>query len=53
MCFLTDLDNDSMYWLKMYSHYSAGHLLNSGGIADQPAVYLQSMRLIAWLQTQE
>jgi hypothetical protein len=33
-------------WLDLYSHYAAGHLYEAGGVSDQPAIYMQVMRLI-------
>jgi hypothetical protein len=33
-------------WIALFSHYRSGHLYSSGGIADQPAIYLNVMRLI-------
>jgi hypothetical protein len=30
----------------MYRHYKNGILLNSGGLDDQPAIYLDAMELI-------
>jgi hypothetical protein len=35
-----------LQWLALYRHYAAGHLYQSGGISDQPAIYLAVMRLI-------
>ena len=37
---------DSDYLLSLYSHYKAGHLLAAGGLSDQPALYLDAMRVI-------
>lgn len=31
---------------KLYGHYKAGHLLRSGGIEDQPFVYVEAMRIM-------
>jgi hypothetical protein len=33
-------------YLTLYSHYKNGHLLFGGGIADQPAKYLEIMQII-------
>ncbi len=33
-------------WLQLFSTYRAGHLLVSGGIYDQPALYVHAMTLI-------
>ena len=52
-CFLPEVDNDSLFLLKMHSHYIDGHLMNQGGVANQGAYYLQAMRFIGWLKTQE
>lgn len=32
--------------MRLYRHYTAGHLYRDGGVADQPAVYLSVMNLI-------
>lgn len=32
--------------LSLYSHYKCGHLLRSGGIAEQPALYVDAMQFI-------
>lgn len=37
---------DSYHLLTLYGHYKAGHLLTAGGIADQPAFYIDTMRII-------
>jgi hypothetical protein len=43
-------DSDSKEWIGLYRHYKAGHLLNAGGIADQPAAYFEAMNLISsWI----
>lgn len=34
------------YWISLYSHYRNGHLYAPGGIADQPAKFLEAMGLI-------
>ena len=38
---------ESRFWLDLYSHYAKGHLYASGGVSDQPAVYLDVMALIS------
>jgi len=52
-CFLTEYDRDSDFWLRQFSAYNSGFLLKKGGAGDQPAPYMQAMRLIKWLGTQE
>lgn len=37
---------DSIYLWSLFLHYRAGHLLEAGGIADQPAAYLKAMQFI-------
>jgi hypothetical protein len=37
---------DAWPWMDLYRHYQDGHLLRSGGIEEQPALYLSVMRLI-------
>lgn len=36
----------STFLLELYQHYKSGHLLQAGGIADQPALYFESMTII-------
>jgi len=36
----------SYHLIGLYLHYKNGILWNSGGISDQPAIYLQAMELI-------
>ena len=52
-CFLPETDKEPLFWLKLYGNYKDGHLLNSGGISNQPAPYMEAMRFIKWLVTQE
>ena len=52
-CFLPEVDKESLFYIRLHSSYSDGHLFKSGGIADQPAHYMQAMRLINWLKMQE
>lgn len=40
------LTQESLYLIKLHEHYQSGHLYVSGGIADQPALYLDAMRHI-------
>lgn len=46
LCPRRQLDGDEWNWISLFAHYRAGHLYRSGGIADQPAIYLRAMRLI-------
>jgi hypothetical protein len=46
LCPRKELDGDEGQWIELYGHYTAGHLYRSGGIEDQPAIYMQVMRLI-------
>jgi len=32
----------------LFSHYKAGHLWCAGGVADQPAVYLEIMQTLTF-----
>jgi hypothetical protein len=32
--------------MGLYVHYNAGHLLVTGGILDQPAIYLAAMSAV-------
>lgn len=51
-CFLPEVDRDASFWLKLYSNYLDGHLINDGGISSQPATYMEAMRFIKWLTMQ-
>jgi hypothetical protein len=33
-------------WLDLYKHYTQGHLWAPGGVASQPAIYLDAMKTI-------
>jgi len=37
---------ESVHLLSLFRHYRAGHLYQSGGISDQPAIYLAAMQTI-------
>ena len=37
----------SLTWLRLYRHYTQGHLLTEGGLMRQPARYLEAMEHIA------
>lgn len=39
-------DESVIPWIELYSHYQAGHLYRAGGVREQPALYMQVMRLI-------
>jgi hypothetical protein len=39
---------DSRAWLTLYAHYKDGHLFQVGGIAEQPAIFLEAMRIIGF-----
>jgi hypothetical protein len=39
-------DEDASPWIQIYGHYANGHLYRAGGVADQPAIYMEIMRLI-------
>lgn len=45
-CPRTLVTSDSAAWLRLHNHYVAGHLLERGGLLDQPAVFLDAMRAI-------
>nr|PZN74651.1 MAG: hypothetical protein DIU56_17595 [Pseudomonadota bacterium] len=38
---------ESLAWLRLYSHYQAGHLAFSGGVLEQPAIYSAAMAYIS------
>lgn len=46
------ITQESSDWLRLFALYKAGHLLEAGGVIDQPAVYLHAMTLIGVLVTQ-
>lgn len=46
ICPRTMVTDDSCHLLELYGHYKAGHLWQAGGIADQPHLYIESMRVI-------
>lgn len=45
-CLRQQVNDDSIELLKLYKFYEQGNLLVSGGVYDQPAVYLSAMQLI-------
>jgi hypothetical protein len=38
--------DESHNWLRLYTLYKAGHLLEAGGLLDQPAIYVNTMATI-------
>ena len=46
ICPRTMVTDDSSHLLSLFGHYKAGHLMNAGGISDQPALYMDAMRVI-------
>jgi hypothetical protein len=40
------MSEDSRGWIALYAHYQDGHLLEAGGIYQQPTIYLEAMRCI-------
>jgi len=40
-------DPGALLLLSLYPHYEAGHLWARGGVAEQPAIYLEAMAVIA------
>jgi len=47
VCLLPMITPWSRQMLQLYEHYKAGHLVVSGGVLEQPAVYLAAMRTIS------
>lgn len=47
VCFLPMITERSRFFLRLYSHYKNKHLVNAGGILDQPNIYLEAMELIS------
>ncbi|WP_144395668.1 hypothetical protein [Pleionea sediminis] len=45
-CLLPMVSNRSVQFLNLFNHYKHHHLLISGGIAEQPNVYLTAMQII-------
>lgn len=37
---------ESGRWLDLFHHYDKGHLLRSGAIEDQPALFMDAMKTI-------
>ena len=46
ICPRTDIGLEEGHWLTLFRHYQSGHLYDSGGVAEQPALYLRVMRMI-------
>lgn len=38
--------DESRRWIALFQHYRAGHLMMAGGVFDQPARYMEAMRVI-------
>jgi hypothetical protein len=45
-CPMRALPTSIWTWFDLFKHYRAGLLWAAGGISDQPAIYLEVMRLI-------
>lgn len=45
-CFLPMVSQFSRECLRLYGHYKNGLLIESGGLYDQPNVYIEAMGLI-------
>ena len=45
-CPRRETSEDSRGWIALYAHYKDGHLLQSGGLFNQPAIYLEAMRTV-------
>ena len=37
---------DATGWIDLYGMFEAGHLADAGGALDQPAYYVQAMKII-------
>ena len=46
ICFLELITSDTRAYMKLYRHYNKSILPLSGGLLDQPAVYLNAMEII-------
>lgn len=40
------ITEDTTAWLKLFTSYRAGFLLEAGGLMEQPAIYLEAMQAI-------
>jgi len=50
VCPRSTVTPSSLAWLDLYGLYHAGHLALPGGALDQPAIYLEAMRVVQrWL----
>lgn len=45
-CYRAAITARTEYLLSLYPHYIRGHLYESGGVADQPAIYLDAMKFL-------
>jgi hypothetical protein len=45
-CPRRQVTDESAYLLSLYSHYRAGHLLEAGGVNQQPAKFMTAMQII-------
>lgn len=43
------VDSQSIFLLRIHQQYKQGLLLNSGGLLDQPAFYMDAMEFITSL----
>ena len=42
-----EISNESIRFIDYYTHFKNGLYLVSGGLLEQPSVYIQAMRIIA------
>lgn len=45
-CPRRSLSAETNFYLSLFPHYRSGHLLFAGGLADQPAIYIEAMGII-------
>lgn len=45
-CFLPMVTDELDGYMSLYSHYRNGYLYKSGGVSDQPKLYLELMAII-------
>ena len=46
-CLVPMVTRRTNYFLQMYGDYKRGNLLGSGGVNDQPNLYVQTMRFLS------
>lgn len=46
VCLLSLLTDRTKEFFKLHKHYQQGHLLQPGGLYEQPNVYLRAMEII-------